>query len=436
MRDCWSFLFALSATVACTSCSLLVDLSSLRGSDAGADGPAIDGSADGGTFPQSSVIVTVGNVPQETGTAQQHHLVYTEHGGRWWLFYLDESAPTTLDAITSTDFITWTPADGRALSLTMASEGRNFSVTYGDLGGGDVIHGINSHFVAGTTEDVRHTRTTIDQATPTYIPGDDFATASPFDANANPDGCVTAIGTDGFVYDSTGWRVPSDHADFFQSTTADTGGTSTISMAHAFYASSAGSYVHNRALVATVNANMLGLWPTMETPTDTGNVYFVNTSAPSTIATVFPGGTGTATQSTNDWSVCAVKPNDIHAVRRKLDGGTNDTFDHVAMSNGTMWGSAASIANDPGKYDSGIVMISNGTTMLLVAIANDAANSLRFAKWDGAMWSAWQTLLGTSATRTNLSGTGCSSSHGAVIWTEMVATGAYRVVGMDLTSLF
>jgi hypothetical protein len=422
---------ALSAIAACASCALVVDLSDLRGSDAGSDS-----AADAAVIPQANVIVTVGNVPQETGTAQQQHIVYTEHGARWWLFYLDESTPTTMDAIISSDFVVWTPVESRALSLTMAGEGRNFSVAYGDLGGGDVIHGINSHFVAGTTEDVRHARMTVDQATPTYIPGDDFATASPFDANANPDGCVTAIGTDGFIYDSTGWLVPSDHSDFFRSTTADTGGASTTTMTHAFYAASAGSYVHNRAIVATVNADMLGLWPTMDTPNDTGNVYFVNTSAPSIVATVFPGGTGTAMQSTNDWSVCAVKPNDIHAVRRKLDGGKNDTFDHVAMSNGTTWASAAPIANDPGKYDSGVVMVSNGTTILLVTIANDAANSLRIAKWDGVGWSAWQTLLGTSATRTNLSGTGCSSSHGAVIWTEMIATGAYRVVGVDLTSLF
>jgi hypothetical protein len=430
------FALALVGVSTCAGCALLIDLSSLGShSDAGASDASSDAPLDGAN--PVSVIVTVGNVPQETGTAQQQHLVYASHSARWWLFYLDESAPTTLDAIVSSDFSVWTPVAGRALSLTMDNEGRNFSVAYGDLGGGDVIHGINSHFVAGTTEDVRHARMTIDQATPTYIPGDDFATASPFDSNADPDGCVTAIGTDGFIYDSTGWRLPTNHADFFRSTTADTGGSSTTTIAHAFYAMTPGSYVHNRAIVPTVSANMLGFWPTMETTKDTGNVYFVNTSAPATIATVFPGGMGTATQSANDWNVCAVKPNDIHAVRRKLDGGKNDTFDHVAMSNGTTWASAAAIANDPGKYDSGVVMVSNGTTILLVTIASDAANSVRATKWDGVSWSSWQTLLGTTATRTNLSGTGCgTSAEGAVVWTEAVASNAYRVVGIKLTSLF
>ncbi|MEO8877379.1 MAG: hypothetical protein ABI461_17425 [Polyangiaceae bacterium] len=439
------------------SCSLFVDLSDLsKPNDAGsgvsdsAAGDAIvskDGSLeqnDGAAISLTPhLLAAVGNVPAETGMAQQQHLIYAANGSRWWFFFITDSQPGNMNASWSDDFTSWNAANTRGLSETMGGEGRNFSVAYASLGGVDIVHTINSHFF-GTTEDARHARNTIHGTNITYETGITVASAAPFDTLANPDGCVTALGSDGFVYDASGYfnQKPTTgvdtlgHQDIFRSTIADVGApTWTASLPHDFSAAASG-YVHNRALIPLANGTMLALWPTTETPTDTGNIASSTTASP--LTNVFSGGTGTAMNAMNDWSACAVTPSDVHVVRRLLDGGKNDTFEHMRR-NGTdgTWSAAGTIAPDPGKYGSGVVLVSQGTELLLVTIANDANDSVRGSKWNGTSWSAWTTIVGTPATRSYLSGSGCGTgaAKSGVVWTE--GDGAsYKVVGVDVSSLF
>jgi len=435
-------------------CSLFVDTSGLSessepalDSSTGDSGDASNGSDapievnEGGALLESHLIASVGSIPAETGMAQQQHLVYATNSARWWFFFMVDSQPTSLDAAWSTDFATWNTAATRPLSTSMSGEGRNFSVSYANRNNVDVVQGVFSHFL-GTSEEVRHARATIQGATINYETGSLLTAATPVDALANPDGCVTATASDGFVYDASGWfnQKPTTgvdtigREDLFQSSTADLGAaTWTSSLPHDFSAAATG-YVHNRALIPISAGGMLALWPTAETPADTGNV---NAALGSPLSiNVFSGGTGTAKQATNDWNACALTPTDVHAVRRLLDGGKNDLFEHVRRnaSDGT-WSAGGAITPDPGKYGSGVVLFSDGKQLLMLTIANDPSNSIRSTKWNGTAWSAWRTVVGSSATRAYLSGTGCNSTRAGVVWTEG-SSAPYRAVGMEVSSLF
>src|SRR5439155_14493597 len=131
-------------------------------------------------------------------------LLYATHSARFWFFYVDAASTMLLQTKWSTDFVTWTPGASLTLASSSANEGRNFSVAYADLGGKDVVHVAFSHFVSGN-EDAYHARATIDGGAIAFAPEVLMSSGTPPDAKANPDGCVTAIGSDGFVYAATGW---------------------------------------------------------------------------------------------------------------------------------------------------------------------------------------------------------------------------------------
>ncbi len=83
------------------------------------------------------------------------------HAARWWLFYIDQGAPTLIKTRSSADFITWSDGDSLALPFGHGNEGRTFSVAYADLGGRDVVHITSSLRVASVDRRRFHARATI-----------------------------------------------------------------------------------------------------------------------------------------------------------------------------------------------------------------------------------------------------------------------------------
>ncbi len=436
-----------------SACSLFVDLSGLSsgtttssegGVPVDADSPVSDApieSVDGGPINLTPhELAIVGDVPAETGNAQQQHLVYAQNSQNWWIFYINDSDTTSMEAAVSTDFATWLPAPPRPLSEAMATEGRNFAMAYTNVAGKDIVHDFNSHFVAD--EDGKDARSTITGTSITYESGILVSALAPYNASVNPDGPNMAITSDGYVHVATGWKSDAGSGigrmNLFLSSIPDLGSSAMFVASYAAngsIASIGGGPIANRLLLPTQNG-LLYLWPTSQSTM--GITYGIawsistGTATPTPDQDIFSGATETS-ESTNDWNACDVGGT-VHLVRRTTDSGKNDSFDEMVFD-GSTWTSGAPMPKDPGKADSGIVLASDGTSLVAFAIASDAANSIRASKLSGGSWSAWTTVVGTSAARNYLSASACGTSkHAAIIWTEGSAT-PYRIEGVDVSSL-
>ncbi len=419
-------------------CALTPDGGAADGgsNEAGPDAPAHEA----GT-PTASPVATVGDVPAETGTAQQQHLIFATHSSRWWMFTVDDAAQTQLKTWWSTDFATWTPGATFSMAEATRNEARNFSVTYADVGGKDVVHLAYAHKVSGDAF-TKHVRATIDTATITFG-SDEFVVSSNYFPNgADPSAPVVALSNDGNVFLATGWANQKPYKmfdttgnmDVYQSTSPDRGaGSGPLSgyVVHSWVP----EFDNSRALVAIESGNMLAFWPQALGQVDTTDISWASSKESwVTHDTLF--GVNSATGQ-DDWSVCGFSPTEVHAVLRKINGGANDGYEHRRFDTATgAWTSGAIIPNDPGAYGTGVVLLTNGKTMLLFALSADAANKVRYTRYDGAMWSAWSTLFGPTTKRAFLSGSGCSAkSPAAIAWTEGLAA-PYRAMAAEVTALF
>ena len=407
--------------------------------------PPLDGApppppSDGGSV-AAHTLATVGNVASETGFAQQQHIVYATHGARWWLFYVDEADQRVLKTQWSTDFATWTAGASLVLAEASGNEGRNFSVAYADLGGKDVVHIAFSHHESGDAN-AYHARATLDAGTVTFGAPTLVATSAYIFADAEPDGPVAATSSNGTAYSATGWINEKPfkgfdtvgNMDVFASTSPDDGTTAGPLTSYVLH-SWVPLFVHNRALVPLGGAQMLAVWSAGDTSPDPSDLsWSLSASGWSTNASLFGSASATAM---NDWSVCAATANDVHAVRRKVNGGANDAYEHFRFDAvaGT-WSAGGAIPNDAGAYGTGIVLLTNGPKTSLFAIGSDVQSRVRRTTWDGSSWSPWTTVVGSAAKRAFLSGSGCGSkAHAAITWTEGGAA-PYRVVGADVSAMF
>jgi hypothetical protein len=180
---------------------------------------------------------------------------------------------------------------------------------------------------------------------------------------------------------------------------------------------------------------MLAIWPLADGTPDTDDLSWATSKGSwMTNPNLFGGMINSAE---NDWSACGVSPTSVHVVRRRVNSGTNDAFDHMHFdATAGTWSVGQAIPSDPGLYGSGVVLLTNGTKLLLFAIGSDSATSLRYVEWDGAAWGTWATLFGTPVKRAFLSGTGCGMTNAAALtWTEGV-TSPYRAMVAEVTKLF
>jgi hypothetical protein len=416
-------------------------------SDAGTDATMPDGGfdaqpdappRDAGT-PSAATIATVGNVPSATGTAQHQHIVYATHSGRWWMFTLADAAPTVLQSQWSTDFVTWTPAQGFTMSESSRGEARNFAVAYADVAGNDVVHIAYGHRTTGNPA-TNHVRATISGASIAYGTDEPVSSSNQWLPMDDPDGTNIALASDGHLFVATGWVNEKQfqgfdttgNMDLYESTQADLGsgaGPITNYVLHSWVM----NYDNTRALVPIESGGMLALFPLADSITSTSDISWAASKASwMTNATLFANAAPT---SQNDWSVCGRTPTEVHAVRRLINSGQNDTYEHRKLDTTSLaWTTPPStIPSESGPQDSGIVLLTNGTKLLLFAI--DAQGAIRYATYAGS-WSAWQTLFAPTAKRAFLSGSGCvAQGTAAITWTEGAAA-PYKVMGAEVTKLF
>jgi hypothetical protein len=400
--------------------------------DASADARAATDAQDaGGCVNGVAVLANSGAVANPTGLAMQTHVVYAENTLAWWLFYIDSAHPNLLKTRWSSDFCTWN--DGAALMLPYAhgSEGRNYSVSYSSLAGHDVIHVSFSHYVSTTERYHTHTRAEISGSTisfdaPVLISSILTSTSYPID----PDGPVTAVGSDGIVTDLSAWiDEGSGHIDdalAWRSVNPDTGSMWT----NAWNAYQLLTYVPNvvnaRAIASLPGGGVLALWEDGSAEPDPDNVQWAvwSGSAWGSVANVFPDST---TQGVNDWSVLPLASGDTHAVRRTLSSG----FEHERF-NGTTWSSGGTIPEDPGQLDTGVFLASTSATSIALYAIGEGTSVIRTLAWTGGAWAdGWTNAVSANGTPSFLGGYASPTARkAAIIWTEASSGGTYQVVGM------
>ncbi len=422
--------------IAFAGCTALIGLPDLPDA-ASADGaPSDGGPSDAG--PDSSdgkasctAIASVGTVQSATGLSMQSHVVFAQHAGTWWLFYIDSANANQLGTRYSTDFCNWN--DGASLSLPYVhgNEGRNFGVSYTDLGGQDVIHISLSHLVDSTHRYHTHTRAHI---TGTTIVFDSTSTVSSYTTSPSypidPDGPVTVVGSDGFVTDMSGWvDEGTGHiadATMWRSTTADNGASWTNAWGPFDVVTYVSNVVNARAGVPLIAGGILATWENGSQEPDPNNVGFSvwNGSTWSSVGMVFGALTP---QGVNDWALFAISPTNVHAVRRTL---ATSSFEHVRF-NGTSWAAGAAMPEDTGVLDTGLFLAGTVNDVSAYAIASNPP-AIRTSTWNGASWTAWSTFHTSSNACSSLSGYASpTAGKAALIWTELVGQ-VYEIHGVEL----
>jgi hypothetical protein len=375
------------------------------------------------------MLAQAGSLATGTGLAQQTHILYATNSARWWLFWIAAGQPQQLQVSSSPDFVTWTVATPLALPAAHGGIGGNFSAAYADLGGVDVVHlTFSLHFAPSDSRHL-HARATLSGGA--ILWGQPLQLTQIDSTLTDPDGPATMVMPDGHIWDSTGWAqyFGTGNEVAWESSGTDQGTSWDGMFGGQQGIATATDTVNARALFTVgTGATPFALWALGDQVPDPSNVGWSqdNTIWSVSPGTVFPTGN---TQSSDDWDAVLVSATDLRVVRRTIDSN----YDHVSYD-GSSWTTMAAPPNDPGLIETGVVALSDGPRVAIVAIGSDPASSVRMTEWTGVSWSAWTTLDGFPAQRGALSGWSSSGGHAAVIWTEAPAGqdagGDYAVKGM------
>lgn len=363
----------------------------------------------------ATTIETSGVSAGATGLAQQAHVFYATESARWWLLWVDDTDPLELQAASSPDFVTWTTATPLSLPATLQEVGGDFSAAYASIAGVDVVHvTLGLHFAA---QDRRHyhVRATVSGAAILWgMPQPLAAVTDP--KLVDPDGPATVITPDGHIWDSTGWAqyLGTGNEVAWESTGTDLGTSWDGNFGLQQGIAMAANTINARALFTVgTGASPVALWEVADQEPNPTNVAWSESGGFGwgMQADVFPAG---KTQGADDWDAVLVSATDLRAVRRALDS----SYDHASFD-GTSWTAMTPPTSDPGLVETGVVTLSDGPRVAVVAIGSDAAQSVRMTEWDGVSWAAWKTLDGVPAGRSALSGWS-TTGHAAVVWTQAV----------------
>jgi hypothetical protein len=398
-----------------------------------------------------------------TGLAQQIHVVYAQNDHRWWFFYIDGDI-TTVKTLVSSDGVNWSPGD--TLSLAGGADGgngenpANFSVAYGHLSGVDVVHLVVSEPSGdtGSSFDIRFTLTgtpgqeAITSPTMTDVYPGQGAQAPGY---CDTDGPAVVIGSDGYVYVSTGWWYDASygtHCDMnvFRSSVADTGGSWSPSFTHTAYIVTVPGITTSHELIALQGSStVVGAWADQQnygadTNSDWGAVAWASgvtgyTGGAGTFANqyLFWDG-GTAGAMSDDWMMCRLTDTQIYAYRHVLDQAaspTTATAFQAAMYNGSSWQTESPPAPLTSPLNQGAVLISDATPSdgMLAFVVGTNGTSIDVAHWTSTGgWSSWSSIP-RQGTITGLTGSGCGSATPLLFWTEFTST--FHVMEADVTSL-
>jgi hypothetical protein len=434
--------------------------------DATADATLPDASTapvDGGTDGSAAVgtVATVGSKVLSTGFGYQLHTVYAENDGRYWVFYVDD-ATGVIRARASADLVTWSDTSLSLGTGNALADGSDFSVTYANLGGTDVVHVVaNTQMASAIQYATLHLRATISggsltQTQTVTLPDTTGNGAAGSSAGSCPQaGPATVVSADGHVYDVTAWTGhPSTTCDtnVYRSSGSDVGTSwSGTSFAHDGYYVSVPTFAFSHDLVSLPGAGVvMAVWPDEDNSAETLFDSFGWDLSSSFDGAGGPGSSGTFPTASNevfygagtvasydDWALCRLSDTDVHLVRHVVSAGGSalDAFEE-ARFDGAHWQVQASVPPAArGLSNTGVVLLSDPDPthgMLLVTIGLDDA--LDIARWRPATgWTQLPSVPG-SAQRQSLAGSGCGNARPRVLWTEG-SSAPYVIREADLSAL-
>jgi hypothetical protein len=313
------------------------------------------------------------------------------------------------------------------LSDPHGSEGRNFSVSYADVGGRDVVHLSMSLRLAGNARKHLHARAAIDGRTISFDSPGVLSSFTLDDSTMDPDVPATALSRDGMVIDTSAWfREPSAYgfAYAWRSQNAETGSSWTPGfVAPVRVASNVVQIANAKNVLADDSGTVHSFYEAGDVEPNPKTVYHsVFSGSWSTPTAVFADGR----LDPNDWSVVLPASGVAHAARRLLDGG----HEHVRKAGTAAWTSGAPIPPISAATGAGLVLLAKGERLRLVTIASDGA--VVASAYDGAAWAPWKTLVPASPGRSYISACATKTPDtAAVIWTERSADG-WRITGMRI----
>jgi len=403
--------------------------------DASADGLSVppadaaggDAAYDGGPV----ALAAVGAATAPSGAAQRGHLAWTDGTQQWWLFYVDSTKPDLLQSVVSNDFVTWSPATSLGLPGA-ATDGRNVAVWAGAAGGQDVLHLSVSVGLSSTDRRHLHVRARPAGSALTFDPIVVVATNTADLSGLDPDGPATALGTDGTIFETSGWFEHPDSGATgnevgWSSTSPDPGGAFTPAFGPALLIEQVPGYVNARGLVPLPGASILSVWESGDVDPDPTNVSSALGTSGSWSAgsRVFP----LSSQDANDWGSCGngatvsvVRHTRAGAWEHRVWSGSLDDGGGVAFASGATMAALGTPAA------AGAVVLCDGARVHVFAIAPDAGNPIRTTVWDGTAWSAWSDAVAAGNPRTWLTGTITPAGRVALAWTE-TAGASSTIVG-------
>jgi hypothetical protein len=368
-----------------------------------------------------------------TGRSMQGHLCYAANQGAWWFFYL--SGTNQLSAVYSTNNgASWTAPSGSPFTLAFNhnSEGRNFGFSYANIGSTDILHMLASYDVTGTGV----------QTAARFTLGSTWTNTN---AEARLDSSSATIN----AYTGNATWLDSNHRPWAAALNIDGNGTMHVTSAANTDSGSSwsgyGAFASDMDYILFTGSNdmtsafgcSLGSGTSFgvtDNASATGSFTNLGSSTGSATHGTWEAGTqvlssNVTSTSTQNWGAIPLSTSDVHLV--SLSDNTS-AYVHRRF-NGTSWANGDSIGSLTYGTNSGISLISDGTSVWQAAI--DSSKNIKYSKWvSGTGWGSWTTQ---EAARTNTPAyiTGAYSANGIMwVWTESTGTN-YNLVGSFLSFL-
>jgi lysophospholipase L1-like esterase len=361
-----------------------------------------------------------------TGRPMQGHVQYAPTQGAYWVPFL--SSTNQLSAVYSTNSgTTWTAPSGSPFTLAgvHGNDGREAGFYVAAIGGVDVMHMVLTYTSGGQNQTL-HSRFTLGS---TWARTDaDILDVSGVltPAQAAPGGCFDSANHPVDIFnDGTG----NPRGGVWPNADAGTSWTHGTLTQGIIWGGAAQNVIEG-GVFALASQNLLWVGGDGSTagPTNTNLEWSRwNGSAWSAGAQVF--GSNFTAADPNAVGACARTTSDVHAVA--LSNNSN-TYTH-ARFNGTAWSAGDAIPNLAYGTNSGISLVSDGTSVWAAVI--DTSKNIQTCKWtSGTGWGAWTVL---EATRTNtpsfLTGTYNGSNQIMWVWTELNGTN-HDIIGSTLAT--
>ena len=360
-----------------------------------------------------------------TGRPGQGHLQYAVNQGAYWLMYL--TGTTGLAALYSSNAgSSWNAPSGSPYTLRAAhgSEGRNYGFGYGNLASTDVLHMVSGYSQTSTY----HSRFTLGPTlTNTSAETQTIGSSS---TRVVPAGCVSMLSSSGYPIDADCWVLgaTSGNCATMTGSNADSGSSWTSGFSSTLEVFTTATPDTTSAALASLGSNTLlavsgdasGSFTQLQSGSQVGG------STGTTVGNVFASSLTSA--DANAWGMVGRTTSDVHVLALS-DNSQNYTHRRF---NGSAWGAGSTLGTLAYGTDSGISLVSDGTSVWAAAI--DSSKNIQYNQWtSGGGWGGWTVLEATRANQPSYITGVYNPAADQIMWAWTEANGSnFDIIGSVL----